>query len=156
MIDDQDPMSFGRFVRSKNSKLPLFSCGSSKLVSVCVNFIPSYQSLGRLSIVLASLSGRYSGWVSRGLIQKHMFIFRTVASYPRKLESLFPTLIMSTYNSISSPSLHFKDSCSRPWNYCSPTPSSSYLGASWSGSYPLILLITIAYRSCSAPSHLSP
>ena len=63
---------------------------------------------------------------------------------------------MSTYIP-SCPSLHFKDSCGRPWNYCSPpTLSTSYLGASWSGSYPLILLTPIAYRSCSAPFDSSP
>ena len=66
-----------------------------------------------------------------------MFIFRTVAVYP---ESLF--LIMSTYIP-SCPCLHFKDSCGRPWNYCPPILSSPlHIGASWSGSYPLILLIT--------------
>ena len=66
---------------------------------------------------------------------------------------------MFTYILPSCPSLHFKDSCGRPWNYCPPTLlslslslSSSYLGASWSGSHSLILLLTtIAYRSCFAP-----
>lgn len=62
---------------------------------------------------------------------------------------------MSTYIP-SCPSPHFTDSCGRLWNYCPPTPSPSSLGASWSGSYSLILLTPIAYRSCSAPLALSP
>ena len=80
IFHNQDLVSFGRLERSKNSKLPLFSSGSSK----SVNFNPSCQSLGKLIVLLASLlSGRYSGWILRGLIQQHMFIFRTVAFYSK-------------------------------------------------------------------------
>ena len=79
-----------------------------------------------------------------------MFIFRTVAFYPKALSQNMSTYIPSC------PSLHSKDSCGRLWNYCSPTSLSSYRGASWSGSYSLILLTPIAYRSCSAPFHQSP
>ena len=75
-----------------------------------------------------------------------MFIFRTVAFY---LKTFF--LIMSTYIP-SCPGLYFKDSCGRPWNYCSPILSPPY---PWSQLVRLlsinILLRPIAHRSCSAP-----
>ena len=49
MDNGQDPRSFGRFERGKNSKLPLFSFGSSKLLGVSVNFTALCQSVGKLA-----------------------------------------------------------------------------------------------------------
>lgn len=49
MIDSQDLVSFGRFELSKNSKLPLFSFGSSKLLSVFCQFHSFMPIVGQVA-----------------------------------------------------------------------------------------------------------
>ena len=83
----------------------------------------------------------------------HCSFLETVAFYSVLLE---PFLIMSVYiySIMSKSSLQGLLRQTVELLFSHPiTLSSSYLGASWSGSYSLILL---PHRSCSAPLHLLP
>ena len=87
MIYDQDQKSFGRFKKSKNSKLPLFCSGRSKSLGIFDQIYPIMPMAGKaphdasLTIWpgLTRVLGSYRGASSRS----NRFIFRTVAFHPK-------------------------------------------------------------------------